>query len=56
MNKDILTVLRILEEEKASIRGKTEFEHLTLTQKQRIEMLDRVHQKIVKEVALKNER
>lgn len=55
MNEEILQVFKILEEEKANIRGKTKFEHLALTQKQKIEMLDRIHQKILRKVVLKNE-
>ena len=55
MSEEILQVFKILEEEKANIRGKTKFEYLTLTQKQKIEVLDRVYQKILRRTVLKNE-
>lgn len=53
MNEEILQVFKILEEEKAAIRAGGRFESLTLNERKAIELLDKIHGRIVREVALK---
>ncbi len=53
MNEEILQVFKILEEEKAAIRAEGRFENLTPNKKHAIELLDKIHGRIVQEVALK---
>lgn len=53
MDEEILLVFKILEEEKAAIRAESCFENLTPNERKTIELLDKIHGRIVQEVALK---
>lgn len=53
MDEEILVVFRVLEEEKAEIRKNKNFEELTPDKKLAIELLDKIHGRIIKEMVLK---